>query len=160
MTSDTHSRNLSGVILNKLSANAFFRIIYIFGSNICARKRNFGNLQTCDPGLGDNCLVCRRLSKLKGFWSAYCLSTTIYVTPQKVVIMTINLSYILCTTFLQSLHYKRRVCEMLSVGTVLSPTIVQCFFDSEFSISISRNHLYRGTPFGPQTPRYIGILLY
>lgn len=59
MTSDTHSRNLSGVILNKLSANAFFRIIYIFGSNICARKRNFGNLQTCDPGLGDNCLVCR-----------------------------------------------------------------------------------------------------
>ena len=74
--------------------------------------------------------------------------------------MTINLSYILYTTFLQSLHYKRRVCEMLSVVTVLSPTIVQCFFDREFLISLSRDHLYRGTPSGPQTPRYIGILLY
>ena len=75
--------------------------------------------------------------------------------------MTINLRY---TTFLQSLHYKRRVWEMLSVGTVLSPTIVQCnfrdFFDPRFSINILRDHLYRGTLSGPQTPGYIGILLY
>ena len=33
-------------------------------------------------------------------------------------------------------------------------------FDPRFSINISRDHLKRGTPSGPQTLRDIGILLY